>query len=244
MAATTSEGRRRVRVTKDPAERREELLDIAWELGRAHGFESLRVEHIVQAAGVAKGTFYHYFAAKDDVLEALIQRFADGLFAELERASLQPGGAADKLKNTMEAVAAYKLSQPDLSYVSILFYQEQNLGVRHRLFRAWQERTREALLPVIVDGVADGSFSVTDPEAVADIISMLWFNSTEMLWNRALTATNADDFARVLLDGGAAIYEAQERILGLPPNSIPYPTDSTAIELAKKLYQTLDRNPS
>lgn len=244
MEAKTNPAPARVRVTKDPQQRREELLDAAWELGRIHGFESLRVEHIVQAAGVAKGTFYHYFAAKDDILEALIQRFADGLFAEAEQASLQPGGAADKLKNTMEAVAAYKFSQPDLSYVSILFYQEQNLGVRHRLFRAWQERTREVLLPVIIDGVADGSFTVTHPEATADIISMLWFDSTDMLWNRALAADNADDFTRILLDGGAAIYEAQERILGLPPNSIPYPTDTTAIELAKKLYQTLDRNPS
>ena len=91
MKKVSPEQPARTRVTKDPQERREELLDIAWELGRNQGFEALRVEQIVQTAGIAKGTFYHYFAAKDDVVEALVQRFGDGLFAELSQAAAQLG---------------------------------------------------------------------------------------------------------------------------------------------------------
>ncbi len=77
----------KVRITKDPDVRREELLDIALDLCRTQGFDALRVEQVVQRAGVAKGTFYHYFASKDAVLEALVQRFGEGLFGQLNAAA-------------------------------------------------------------------------------------------------------------------------------------------------------------
>lgn len=246
MKATTGTGAGRVRVTKDPSLRREELLDIAWELGRTHGFEALRVEQIVQTAGVAKGTFYHYFAAKDDVMEALIQRFADGLFTELSRASAA-ASAADtarmRLEQIMDAATAYKLSQPDLSYASVL-YSESNLPLRQRLFRAWRERSREVLLPVIEAGAADGSFTVMDAAVATDIMLLMWFEAADQLWNRAVAASDADEFAHILLSGGIAIREAQARILGMPSDSFTIPDDPPFIDRIKELYLTLDRNPS
>lgn len=243
MSATHTAAATRVRVTKDPRERREELLDIAWELGRSQGFDALRVQQIVQTAGIAKGTFYHYFAAKDDVLEALIQRFADGLFAVLSQASSEGGTAAVRLRRIMEAATAYKLSQPDISYASFLF-REANLPLRQRLFQAWRSRSREVLLPVITDGAIDGSFSVVDAEATTDIVLLLWFDAADQLWLRAISADDADTFAHIMLTGGAAIYQAQERILGLPPSSFTIPAEPAAVDLIKELYRTLDRNPS
>lgn len=156
MSTTQTAGATRVRVTKDPHERREQLLDIAWELGRDHGFDSLRVQQIVHTAGIAKGTFYHYFAAKDDVLAALIQRFADGLFTALSQASSEGGTAAARLHRIMTAATTYKMSQPDISYASFLF-RDENLPLRQRLFQAWRTRSREVLLPVITAGASDGS---------------------------------------------------------------------------------------
>ncbi|HML50682.1 MAG TPA: TetR/AcrR family transcriptional regulator [Propionicimonas sp.] len=246
MKATTGTGAGRVRVTKDPSLRREELLDIAWELGRTHGFEALRVEQIVQTAGVAKGTFYHYFAAKDDVMEALIQRFADGLFTELSRASAAASDADTarmRLEQIMDAATAYKLSQPDLSYASVL-YSESNLPLRQRLFRAWRERSREVLLPVIEAGAADGSFTVMDAAVATDIMLLMWFEAADQLWNRAVAANDADEFAHILLSGGIAIREAQARILGMPSDSFTIPDDPSFIDRIKELYLTLDRNPS
>lgn len=246
MKATTGTSQGRVRVTKDPIERREELLDTAWELGRTQGFDALRVEQIVQAAGVAKGTFYHYFAAKDDVMEALIRRFADGLFTELSRASAAASSAetaAIRLQQIMDAATAFKLSQPDLSYASML-YSESNLALRQRLFRAWRERSREVLLPVIEAGAADGSFSILDAATTTDIVLLLWFDAADQLWNRATAASDADEFAHTLLTGGIAIREAQARILGMTSDSFTIPDDPLFLDRIKELYRTLDRNPS
>ncbi len=243
MKKVSPEQPARTRVTKDPQERREELLDIAWELGRSQGFEALRVEQIVQTAGIAKGTFYHYFAAKDDVVEALVQRFGDGLFAELSQAAAQPGTADERLSRIMTAATAYKLSHSDFSYASFL-YREENRPIRQRLFRAWQQRARDVLLPVITAGADDGSFDISDAETTTDLVLLLWFDAADHLWLRATSAADADTFADIMFRGGAAIYQAQERILGMAPKSFTVPTDPAVTDLIKELYRTLDRNPS
>lgn len=64
------------RVSRAPEERRMEFIATAAALFREKGFEKTSVEDIVKAAGVAKGTFYYYFASKEQVLEALIENLS------------------------------------------------------------------------------------------------------------------------------------------------------------------------
>jgi len=47
---------------------REQIYETALELFRERGYESTSVERITRQAGVAKGTFFNYFASKDHVL--------------------------------------------------------------------------------------------------------------------------------------------------------------------------------
>ncbi len=232
----------RRRVTKDPGVRREELLDIALELCRTDGFESMNVEQVTRAAGVAKGTFYHYFASKDVMLEQLVERFGDAMFDNLSAAG-KVGTGAERLKSIMDAAAAYKLAHADITYASFL-YREGNLALRHRLFGSWREHARRVLLPVIRDGNADGSFSVTDVDGTTDLVLLLWFDAGDRLWERALQAPDADTFVRVVLGGAASIYQAQERILGLPEGTFNIPLDPHLVTMTKQLFWTIDRTQS
>lgn len=61
-----------MRVRKDPAERRRELMAAAQALFEANGYGRTTVQDICQRAGVAKGTFFYYFATK----EAMLGRFS------------------------------------------------------------------------------------------------------------------------------------------------------------------------
>src|ERR1039457_3538322 len=88
-----------VRIVKDADVRRDELLDTELSLFLECGYERTSVEHITQTVGVAKGTFYHYFATKQDLLEHLVERFTDDLFVEAERTlELADGSALDRLR--------------------------------------------------------------------------------------------------------------------------------------------------
>lgn len=65
--------------TKPAEERRDELMTAAERLFLAKGVEQTTIDEITSGAGVAKGTFYLHFASKADVLEALRDRFVQGV---------------------------------------------------------------------------------------------------------------------------------------------------------------------
>ncbi len=50
---------------------KERIIEAAWELFYEKGYDNTTVDEIIQACGVSKGGFYHYFHAKDDLLTSL-----------------------------------------------------------------------------------------------------------------------------------------------------------------------------
>ena len=67
-----------------PTERRTELLDAAERLFAERGLNATTVADITEAAGVSKGSFYGYFASRDELVEALNARLGGELFAVLD----------------------------------------------------------------------------------------------------------------------------------------------------------------
>jgi AcrR family transcriptional regulator len=60
-------------------ETRSRLTSVADELAAEKGFEALRIEEVVQRAGVAKGTFFAHFKDKDELMDLLIGERIDSL---------------------------------------------------------------------------------------------------------------------------------------------------------------------
>ncbi|MFT5403722.1 MAG: AcrR family transcriptional regulator [Verrucomicrobiales bacterium] len=53
--------------TKAASSKRDELVDIASELFYSQGYGATGIKQIIDAAGIAKGTFYSHFASKEEV---------------------------------------------------------------------------------------------------------------------------------------------------------------------------------
>ena len=85
-------------IQKRTIKTRAKLLSAAEEVIRNGGYEALRVEEVVKAAGVAKGTFFAHFHDKDALMEILI---ADKLNACLDQAE-----AGTPPKTVAEIIAA------------------------------------------------------------------------------------------------------------------------------------------
>ena len=56
--------------------RREELLAAGLRLFAQRGFRATTIADIAAATGVAHGLVYHYFSSKDELLEAILERYA------------------------------------------------------------------------------------------------------------------------------------------------------------------------
>ena len=61
-----------MKTVKEGEVRRREILEAARELFVKKGYEQTSVNDILKIVDIAKGTFYYYFASKEEVLEAII----------------------------------------------------------------------------------------------------------------------------------------------------------------------------
>jgi AcrR family transcriptional regulator len=110
-AATADDGSPRTVRAGTPAEGRalrsrgqktvRRLLDAAEEVFAKRGYHPARVEDIVKAARTSHGTFYLYFASKEDVLRRLLLDVADEL--AVHAAALGPLTPDAKGRDALEA---------------------------------------------------------------------------------------------------------------------------------------------
>ena len=54
---------------------RGKIIDAAWRLFYRQGYDDTTVEEIIEESGTSRGSFYHYFPAKDDLLSTLADVF-------------------------------------------------------------------------------------------------------------------------------------------------------------------------
>ncbi len=72
------------------------LAESAWKLFYEKGYENTTIEDIVDDSGTSKGSFYHYFRGKDDLLGTLSMLF-DAKYEELKGVMDPLSDAVDKL---------------------------------------------------------------------------------------------------------------------------------------------------
>lgn len=85
---------------------RDILIDKATELFIGRGYGVVGTAELCTSAGVNKGTFYHFFPSKSDLLIASIERYADALAAEFDAIRELDMPAAQKLLRLFEVPAS------------------------------------------------------------------------------------------------------------------------------------------
>ena len=62
---------------------KKKIVSAAWKLFYEQGYNGTTIDDIVSESGTSKGSFYHYFSSKDDLLSSLAYLF-DEKYEELE----------------------------------------------------------------------------------------------------------------------------------------------------------------
>lgn len=142
-----------------------ELMDAAESLFLEKGFDATTVSDIVARAGVAKGTYYHYFAAKPDIYEALRHRYMDWFLSQTQQAmdACAAGDADARLAAWCDrSVTAYTEKQ---ELHDVLFHQ----GF-HQQGNDHENAVLNQLLALIAEGEKHSHWQVAYPDITAMII--------------------------------------------------------------------------
>src|ERR1051325_4662267 len=75
-----------------PGERPDALMASALNLLTRHGYRRVRLEDVARDAGVSKGTIYHYFTDKDDLLTQTVAARMAEKQAEIQQRLASAGG--------------------------------------------------------------------------------------------------------------------------------------------------------
>lgn len=76
-----------MRIVKEHDERKNEIIETAKALFAEKGYDRCSVNDILNAIGIAKGTFYHYFKSKEEVLDAVISKTTDQIAERVREAA-------------------------------------------------------------------------------------------------------------------------------------------------------------
>ena len=214
---------------KHPEETVNLILDVAFRLFMKKGYEHTSVQDIINnLGGLSKGAIYHHFKSKEDILAAVTDRMtaeSNRMLAVIRDRSDLSG------KEKLKTIFRESISRPvqnDIFTVAPDFHNNPKL-----LFSLMHDTIDNAapnyILPIIRQGISDGSIKTDYPEQLAELILLaanVWmnpmiFDSTEeescrkfMVFRQMLQGFGLDIVDREMLERLqelAAIYQQNKQ---------------------------------
>lgn len=74
-----------MRISKEPEERKQEILETAMKLFAQNGFEKTSISDIAKEIGVAQGLCYRYFPSKDVLFQTALNEYANILVSKMTK---------------------------------------------------------------------------------------------------------------------------------------------------------------
>lgn len=202
--------------------RRDAFLDVAQRLVETKGYEAMSIQDVLEALQVSKGAFYHYFDSKQALLEAVVERFADGAMARMAPILSDPNlSALEKLERVFAGIAGWKAERKDLVLAIMeVWSSDSNAIVREKLRRMSVRLMTPLFSTVIKQGIDEGVFTVASADETATVLLSLMLGFQEQA-TQLFIARQANTIPFELVERTVAGYTAAyERILGIPKGSL------------------------
>jgi AcrR family transcriptional regulator len=162
------EGRRNMRTVKKPDIRKNEILDAAETLFSQKGYAKTTVNDILSLLGIAKGTFYHYFTSKEELMEAMVARAIDSGLAAVEALADDAAlSAEDKLRLIITA------PEPETAQRDALaeeLHQANNAELHLHSLLESVRRLTPVVTRIVEQGIAEGTFSTPCPKETVELL--------------------------------------------------------------------------
>ena len=210
------------RIVKDPDVRRNEILNAAQQLFYTKGYEQTAVRDIINAIGIAKGTFYYYFHSKEELLDAMVVHLLQQVVVVVEPMVDDPQlSALEKLQKLFADTTTLKLENRALIETLLpVWYKDENAIMREKMKAASSEYIAPLFTRIVQQGVAQGVFDTPYPDEIGLVILQMGENMSEAIV-KLMVEEEWGMAAFVAIQRLVTVYQhAMIRLLGAPANSI------------------------
>ncbi|MDQ0177313.1 TetR/AcrR family transcriptional regulator [Bacillus chungangensis] len=201
-----------MRVIKKAEERRNEILDAADELFGQKGFDGTSTNDILEKVGIARGTLYYHFKSKEDIMDALIERYTVLILGAAKEV------AADKSipinERIIRVVMALNISGGNGKEIIEHIHKPQNALMHQKIQKVIINGVPPILTEIIREGIEQGLFSTPYPY---ECMEMVVAYTNTVFDNDMVIMTNEELASRIQ----AFVFNV-ERLLGVESGSLTY----------------------
>lgn len=198
------------RIVKKSAERKAEIVKAARQLFKTKEYEKTTMQDVMEALGIAKGTIYHYFRSKDDLLEAVIE---DIVQQNIEQMQVALRKAHCNALQKMELLVKTGKIATD-NHILDYLHQPGNCAMHTRLLAAILVKQAPLYALVIQQGCEEGIFKTEVPLECAEFI----LSAVQFLTDIGIYPWTEEDLKRRMQAFPILI----EQLLQAPPGSFQF----------------------
>ncbi len=167
--------------------RRQELLKIAYRLFSEKGYNNTSIEEIIEAAGIAKGTYYYHFPSKQATLEAVVDMILTEQVARAREVVASPLPVPQKLVMIIYSMRP----QQSETKIADAVEEKENIILHDKLNRRIISEAVPLLAQVVREGISQGLFAC---EQVEERVRMILIMSVQMFDNSSFTENDITVF--------------------------------------------------
>lgn len=157
-----------MRVVKEAAVRRNEILDAAEQLFVTKGFDATSTNDILEKVGIARGTLYYHFKSKEEILDAMISRLSDSLIQKA--AAIATNKEIPVLERITQAMLALNVDSELGAEIMEQVHKPQNALMHQKM----QEGLIKGVVPLvgglIEEGIEQGLCQTEYPNEAAEML--------------------------------------------------------------------------
>ncbi|MEH6690490.1 MAG: TetR/AcrR family transcriptional regulator [Pseudorhizobium pelagicum] len=152
---------------EDPA-KREQIIAGAKRVFMTVGFDAASMNDITREAGVSKGTIYVYFASKEDLFVAMVDRERDRIASDM-RDILAGSGPVEEMLSTFGVSFARHITSPQVvdAMRTVIGVVQRMPNLSRRFFHTTPGNVRHVLEEFLRRHIALGTLVIDDTDLAA-----------------------------------------------------------------------------
>ncbi len=156
-----------MRTIKEHDVRRNEIIDKAAVLFETNGYNKTTINDILREVNIAKGTFYYYFKSKEEVMDAIMDRYLE---IGLERAeTVKARKDLSPTEKLLHVMLALRMSEPDSGVIEEL-HNPENALMHQKSLSGIVTGMTPVMTEIVKEGIAAGDFTTPFPTQTIQII--------------------------------------------------------------------------
>ena len=157
-----------MRVVKEAAERRNEILDAAEVLFVTKGYDKTSTNDILDKVQIARGTLYYHFKSKEDILNAMIDRINSSLFAKAE--AIAKDSSVSVIERIVLTITSLRVNTDIGNEIITQVHKPQNALLHQKMQKSLVDGILPILVGLVEEGNAKGIFNAKFPKETTEML--------------------------------------------------------------------------